>query len=178
MKSMRKNNSNQPQYSSGFTLLFAVIISSLLLSIGIAILDLALKQFSLTSTSQNSQVAFYAADDGLECALFWDRSAPEGSVFATSSYSNLLTQTGAVTCNGSISTSSVSQLSPTAATSTFWVFYATSTPYSSAPCAYVSVAKTGSTTSPQISTAVESYGYDICNPTNPNITERSIESNY
>ena len=101
MINMKKNFNIKK--TKGFTLLFAVIISSLLLSIGVAILDLALKQFSLSSTGKNSQVAFYAADNGLECGLFWDRNASgvsAASVFATSSQSG--NQTGAVNCDGVI----------------------------------------------------------------------------
>lgn len=176
MINMKKNFNIKK--TKGFTLLFAVIISSLLLSIGVAILDLALKQFSLSSTGKNSQVAFYAADNGLECGLFWDRNASgvsAASVFATSSQSG--NQTGAVNCDGVISTSTVTA-DATDATSTFWIYYSNTT-HSSAPCAYVQVIKTGSSTSATTeATTVNSSGYDICNSANPTITERSIESNY
>ena len=179
-----KNKSNN-NTSGGFTLLFAVIISSLLLSIGVAILDLALKQFSLSSTGKNSQIAFYAADDGLECGLFWDRNAggvQAASVFATSSQSVPM---NSIYCNGASTTPQILNdandlYDSTHATSYFWIYYATTTAaYSSAPCAYVEVVKTGSLTSTTSeSTQVDSSGYDICNSANPTITERSIESNY
>lgn len=57
----------------GFTLLIAVILTSVLLSVGLALLDVAYKQVTLSSTARQSQTAFYAADSALECALYWDQ---------------------------------------------------------------------------------------------------------
>ncbi|MBU0750479.1 pilus assembly PilX N-terminal domain-containing protein [Patescibacteria group bacterium] len=62
--------STQPR---GFTLLIAVILSSVVLTIGLALLDMAYKQVILASTAKQSQKAFYAADSALECALYYDQ---------------------------------------------------------------------------------------------------------
>lgn len=59
----------------GFTLLFASLIGSLVFTIGIAILNISLKQMSLSKAGRESQQAFYSADTGIECALFLDRGA-------------------------------------------------------------------------------------------------------
>src|SRR3989344_4229619 len=56
----------------GFTLLFAMIISSIVLSIGLGIFNIALKELVLSSAARESQFAFFAADTGTECALYWD----------------------------------------------------------------------------------------------------------
>ena len=56
----------------GFTLLLAALIASVVLSIASAIFSIAQKQVTLASLSQQSQYAFYAADTGAECALYWD----------------------------------------------------------------------------------------------------------
>ncbi len=58
--------------SAGFTLFYAVLISSLLLAVGIAIFNITYKELILSSGARESQSAFYAADSALECALFWD----------------------------------------------------------------------------------------------------------
>src|SRR3990167_11151100 len=63
----------------GFTLLFAVLIGSLLFSVGIAIAHLSLKEIVLSSAGKESEKAFFAADTGTECALYWDR---RGGVFS------------------------------------------------------------------------------------------------
>ncbi|HTK33373.1 MAG TPA: hypothetical protein VL335_02405 [Candidatus Paceibacterota bacterium] len=53
----------------GYTLLFAVIVSVLVLSIAAFILSVSRKQAILSSSARDSVYAFYAADSGLECAL-------------------------------------------------------------------------------------------------------------
>ncbi len=56
----------------GFTLLIAALVASVVLSLASAIFSIAQKQVTLASLSQQSQYAFYAADTGAECALYWD----------------------------------------------------------------------------------------------------------
>lgn len=79
--------SSTPQ--RGFTLLIAVVLTSVLLSVGLALLDVAYKQILLSSTASQSTVAFYAADSVLECALYWDQQ------FTAFDFQNPLTS---VTC--------------------------------------------------------------------------------
>lgn len=61
--------------NQGFTLLFASLISALVLAVGIAILNISLKQLVLSSAGKESQQSFYSADSGIECALYLDRGA-------------------------------------------------------------------------------------------------------
>lgn len=56
----------------GFTLLFAILVSVLVLAVGASIISIALKQVILSGAGRESQFAFYAANTGLECALYWD----------------------------------------------------------------------------------------------------------
>lgn len=65
----------------GFTLLIAALISSVVLALGVSIFEIAIKQVTLSSIGRDSQFAFYAADTGAECALYWDI---RHSVFGTS----------------------------------------------------------------------------------------------
>lgn len=55
-------------YSRGYTLLFAVIASVLVLGVGIFILGVSRKQYILASTARESMFSFYAADSAIECA--------------------------------------------------------------------------------------------------------------
>jgi hypothetical protein len=57
----------------GFTLLIAILASSLFLVIGATIFKIAFTQLTLSSIGKDSQTAFYAADTGAECALYWER---------------------------------------------------------------------------------------------------------
>ncbi len=58
--------------NKGYTLLFAVLVSSLVLAVGISILNISKKEFLLSSSARESTTAFYAADSGLECAVYFD----------------------------------------------------------------------------------------------------------
>ncbi len=62
----KKNN----KLSAGFTMLYASLIGSLVLTIGLAILNVTVKQITLASAARESAKAFYAADTGMECALY------------------------------------------------------------------------------------------------------------
>ena len=58
--------------SRGFVLLLSAIVASITLAIGVSIFGIAQKQVVLSSLGRDSQFAFYAADTGAECALYWD----------------------------------------------------------------------------------------------------------
>lgn len=58
-------------YKKGFTLILSVVISGLVLSIGMAVARIATRQIMLSSVQRDSQMAFFAADTGIECARFW-----------------------------------------------------------------------------------------------------------
>jgi hypothetical protein len=77
----------------GFTLLIAIITTSMLLIISFVVVNIALKQLVLASASKESQYAFYAADGGIECATYWDLKDSNISQFAT-------TTLGTIICNG------------------------------------------------------------------------------
>jgi len=68
-------------------LLLAALVSSIVLALGAAIYQIASKELELSSLGRDSQYAFFAADTGAECALYWDvrydyfaTSAPPGIV--------------------------------------------------------------------------------------------------
>ncbi len=77
--------------NNGYTLLFAVLVSSLVLAVGISILTISKKEFLLITSARDSSVAFYAADGGLECAVYSDAEEedPLLNTFSTSTLSNI-----------------------------------------------------------------------------------------
>ncbi|HXK40184.1 MAG TPA: LamG domain-containing protein [Candidatus Paceibacterota bacterium] len=84
-----------PAARRGFTLFYAVLTASLLLAIGIAIFNITYKELILSSGARESSNAFYAADTGLECALYWDLrhaglSAPAFGFYGDSLASGLM----------------------------------------------------------------------------------------
>ena len=56
----------------GFTVLLAALVASITLAIGVSIFEITQKQIILSSLGRDSQFAFYTADTGAECALYWD----------------------------------------------------------------------------------------------------------
>ena len=68
-KFRKNNNRNQ----DGFTILVAVVTASILLIIAMSIGGIALKEQILSASGKESQVAFFAADTGMECVLYWDQ---------------------------------------------------------------------------------------------------------
>ena len=65
--SFKKQNKKQ-----GFVILFAILISSIILLIASGIFNVVQKEIVLSSYARESQRAFYAADSALECALYAD----------------------------------------------------------------------------------------------------------
>ncbi|HEX8946814.1 MAG TPA: pilus assembly PilX N-terminal domain-containing protein [Candidatus Paceibacterota bacterium] len=64
---------NLARAEHGIALLVAVIFTSVILAIGLALGSLGYKQVSLASSATASQEAFYAADAALECVLYADQ---------------------------------------------------------------------------------------------------------
>ena len=60
--------------NSGFTILYAVMISSIILAITLGIMGISLKEIKFGTSAKDTNDAFFAADTGAECALFNDKS--------------------------------------------------------------------------------------------------------
>lgn len=70
-------NKNRHRSNHGFVVLFTVLIASVVLSMALGIANIALKQIVLTASSTDASKSFYAADTGIECALYHDYKVPE-----------------------------------------------------------------------------------------------------
>lgn len=57
----------------GAILLIAIMVSSVVLAVGFGIYQRTYKQILIGSFWKQIQVAFAAADAGLECAVYWDK---------------------------------------------------------------------------------------------------------
>ena len=69
-------------YNRGFVILFAIIIATMIMLIGAGIYTTAFKETVLASAATESQIALFAADTGMECALYHEFVA-RGQVGAT-----------------------------------------------------------------------------------------------
>lgn len=70
MKSERKKTHTSAR--GGFVLLYAILISTVIISIGLSLMNVILEHVSLTGIERESSLSFYAADSAMECALYWD----------------------------------------------------------------------------------------------------------
>ncbi len=151
-------------------MLVAVLITSVFLIISFVVINVALKELILANSAKESQYAFYAADSGTECAVYWDL-ASSTSKFDPST-------PGTISC-GSQTISTGSQTVPTIpsqpsligggganTTSIFNVNFAKG-------CAIVRVTK-----APGGVTTVDSRGYNTCSSTSIRRFERGITLTY
>lgn len=161
LKSMKV--SQKPEALQGFTLLIAVVLSSVLISVGLALLDTSYKQVLLASAATQSQYAFYNADSALECALYWDQ---QQNAF---DYTAPLTS---IICNGQTMTLASAPNSTT-------VSAGVRTTQITVPCA-----GSGSNAAITVSkgnnaaTAIYTSGYNSCLTADPRRTERGLKLTY
>ena len=60
----------------GFALLLTLVVISVVLAVGLSLLQVTIKQLSLSSLARESTIALYASNAGLEC-MQYHRSVPE-----------------------------------------------------------------------------------------------------
>jgi Tfp pilus assembly protein PilX len=153
------------KYKRGFTLLFASLVGTLLLALGIATFNIVLREINLSSTARESHIAFYGADSGWECAFYWDRQ----KAFATSTNPG---GSATIRCRETDIPVTVSR-APTTATSNFRL------PLDGTACADVVIQKTDPEGDKISATVIESRGRNDC--TNTPIrtrVERAIRVKY
>lgn len=148
--------------SRGVTLFVSIVIAGTLLLVSMGIINVAVRQAFLTSAGRESQYAFYAADTGIECALYWDVKNSTGvSAFSTTTGTS-------IRCNRDANNPSNEFVVGGSSVSTFTMTFLPD-PY----CARVTVTK-----SADGSTKVESLGYNTCNSSNPRRVERAVRATY
>ena len=152
-----------------FTLLLAVLISSILVALGSAIFDLVSKQILLSSAGRESQFAFYAADTGIECALYWDYT--QNAFSSTSPITQVSCANDTVTMTRTYTPNPPDNPGHPREVTTFSFSYNGGT---TAPCVDVRVTKDYYPTQ----TTLESYGHNTCVLTDPARLERAIRVRY
>lgn len=61
---------HKQQSQSGFALLMTLMVVAVIVSVTAAIVELSIKQVELSVTSRDSEIAFQAANAGMECARY------------------------------------------------------------------------------------------------------------
>jgi Tfp pilus assembly protein PilV len=60
---------------TGFALLMTLLVVAVVVSITLAVIELSIKQLSLSVTAKDSEIAFHAANAGMECIRYARRAA-------------------------------------------------------------------------------------------------------
>ena len=61
--------------SRGFALLMTLLVVAVVVSITLAVIELSIKQLNLAVTAKDSEIAFHAANAGMECVRYARRTA-------------------------------------------------------------------------------------------------------
>ena len=152
-------------YRSGFVLLFAVTLASILLAIAIGVSNVALKEVNFSTSARSSSEAIFSADTLVECALYYDRGDLDRFRWPNP--------------GGTISCGTSANITPAIsgnATAWSYIFPAT---FGSAGgnCAVLTISKDASSP-PVVNTTIVSKGYNIgdasCNSSSQSRTEREL----
>lgn len=185
----------------GFTLLFAILVSTLVVSIGASIVSIALRQTILSGTSRESNYAFYAANTVLECAVYWDKfgaNESEQVVFPVPTTSDtLVSNTDDLTCAGvNIATGAGNNnktwenivFTSNGDERTFYIKIKDQLDIrpggqkvfnGDGYCAQATVIKSApDPTTGVVTTRIEARGYNTCDTTNPRRVERGLIEEY
>jgi len=165
----------------GFVILIAVLLAVVFSLIGASIFSISLKELVLSSGGKDSQFAFYAADSGADCALYWDLKYNK---FATSTYSVAPTN---LNCSEQNVTNSPTnwvwgatvdgQVTDLKHGGTIFGFDLYPGDSFRNDCVIVSVLKTKKDNG-TYSTKIISRGYNTCEPDSSRRVERAVEINY
>lgn len=74
LKKLQKQNKQK-----GITLVIAITVMTLLLSISFSISNIVLRQIKITNINNASKPAFFVADSGIECAFYYDTASTTDS---------------------------------------------------------------------------------------------------
>jgi hypothetical protein len=96
----------------GFALLLTLLVVTVVVSVTLAVIELTIKQLNLSVTARDSEVAFHAANAGMECSRYTRRMASSSLEAGDNSLSfNCFNQTQTLTRQGeSLSTNGNGQL--------------------------------------------------------------------
>lgn len=151
----------------GFTLLIAILLATIAVTLGLSLLDIAYKQVVLASTAKQSQFGFYSADSAMECALYYDQQVNSFKYTTSPPTSTTMTCDGRTVTGFSAVRSGTTYLK-----TTFTIPCATS-----GINATVTVYKYSSMNA-QPNTIIYANGYNTCNASDPRRVERGLKVSY
>lgn len=169
-----------PKRNKGFALLIAVLVSSVVLAVGISMINVTLKEYLFSAIGRESEIAFYAADAGMECALYWDTSTQGGKFDLTAPASTVscMGSTVATPAGGSSGTQKQFQFEWTSSGQTVCSKIGITKYYD--PSNPVSMGTLGTCAAGATCTQVEARGYNrpCAGLSSPRVVERALRASY
>ena len=156
----------KPKFTTGFAVLFAVLLASFLITLGISIFNISLKEIMITTSIRDSQVAYYVADSASECALYWDRKGTFPACGVDLLGNPVCSQTQElkpkITCNNNDITLTFTKnlTKPIYSTGVVSPFFQASSSQISTPAADIQITKEFISTNNSITTTIDTYGHN------------------
>ncbi len=157
----------------GVALFIAIMVSGVVLAIGAGMVDIVSKEIRLSSIGRQSSEAFYAADTGLECALYYDDVLGGNTIFPKDNSGTPPNPTSFTCAGGSVAGITVSSGSVSAST-TFTVNFSNSI---NDPCSIITVSKYQDLIGND-KTKINSVGLSSCNASKIRRSERGVSMIY
>lgn len=168
----KKSVSSDQRSERGFTLFYALVVVGVVALMAFGVSRTALNEVVFSSLGNKSQQAFFAANSGLECALYWDLRHAQ---FLPDSVAVIDEQD--LYCAGkNVRTHADGDFERTTAGSTFTTKFTVTDLNDSGSCANVEVIKTEDS-SGVLQTRIESDGQNACDSSARDV-QRSIRVEY
>jgi hypothetical protein len=139
------------QKNKAFVLLFAVTISAILLAIALGVANIAFREVKFGTSAVDTNNAFFAADVGAECALYYNRTPNPPYNFANAFQSSPDAMNCAGTTDIEVTKSSTEDI---------WTFVVSNLGSTGQGCAIVTVNKTVLDVDGVPTTSIISKGYN------------------
>lgn len=174
-------NEQKQKSTAGFAILFAVLISSLLMVLGFTIFNITVKELTISGFTSESKQAIFAAKSGIDCVFYWKSKGKliEGS----GDWGGLSCAGGAVEPKSGTDGPTVdveNDLTSSPKNIAFWVYYDLTNKEKS-PCSLVNIklVKDENTEDNEMGLfyfgTLDVKGYNICDMTSKRLVERSYQ---
>lgn len=170
-------NTYKTQSTRGAVLLIAILMASVMLTVGLGVYHRTYKEIYLASFWKQVQLAFLAADTGFDCALYRDLhlpAAPAGAVYFATSSSSVVPVPNTFPCGAGTATISP----PTPVTAGIYVYATSTIPIASPNTFSVDVVKITNITVGTTTTKIISRGYNSSNLSGSRVVERGLKIEY
>ena len=184
-------------FNQGFLLLISILIASIVITIAVGLVSVTTRSIALAGAGKGAIQAFYAADAGVDCALFWDLRHPsyDESIFkikADDAQYTYADPSGGAAPAVSCFNLNFAKTAGWTITSvgggefdTTFTFKLDAAQALTSPCVDVLVKKTWTDSNSnsfidpgEVSTTLRGTGYNTCDVTDPRRFERVLEQSY